>query len=210
MERIVGAAVDLADREGMDAVSMRKVAEELGSGTMSLYRHVPTKDALVVAMVDAVTEEYAYPDSPEPNWRESLQILGRRDWDMYAAHPWMAEATTKPVASPAMVRSMEWALDAIAELELPLEDAASAILTVSTYVQGSARIALAVPAGTDIGAAWNETMKGVPLTGRPMLSELTRQLASLDAETMMLSGLDMVLDGIAARAARRGRLADGP
>lgn len=200
LDRIVATAIALADSDGLPAVSMRKVADALGSGVMSLYRHVATKDALVIAMIDAVTTDFAYPDVPELRWREKLRILARADWTMYRAHPWMIEATSKPVPSPAMSASMEWALAAIDELGLSVKGAASAVLTVSTYVLGSARIEASIPAGSDVGSAWWDAMTSLPMAALPRLDALAREVPEFDGEELMWSGLELILEGIAASA----------
>lgn len=143
-ERIVTAAIELADEAGLDAVTMRRIAEQLDAGAMSLYRHVSDKDELIEAMVEQVTEDYAYPDQAELGWREAMHALARQDWAAFLDHPWMlsATATATPPFGTASLAGMEWALTALDELELPLPVAARAIMTINNYVQGSARVFL--------------------------------------------------------------------
>lgn len=92
---IVQAAIELANAEGLDAVSMRHVAERLEVGTMSLYTHVPGKGELVDLMIDtAYGELYADVDAPsrQPGgWRGALEFVAARNWDLYQRNPWMLQ-----------------------------------------------------------------------------------------------------------------------
>src|SRR3712207_1844198 len=89
VDRIVAAAVRLADREGLAALSMRRVATELGAGAMSLYTHVPGKGELVDLMLDTVLGEL-YPDEEVVTsgaWRTRLRTLAQANWDFFVRHP---------------------------------------------------------------------------------------------------------------------------
>ncbi|GAA4186217.1 TetR/AcrR family transcriptional regulator [Streptosporangium oxazolinicum] len=92
---IVLAAIELANAEGLDAVSMRHVAERLEVGTMSLYTHVPGKGELVDLMIDtAYGELYDDVDAPsrQPGgWRGALEFVAARNWDLYRRNPWMLQ-----------------------------------------------------------------------------------------------------------------------
>ena len=88
---ILDAAIGLADAEGIDALSMRAIAERLGAGTMSLYTHVPGKPALIELMIDTVAGQ-VYSDIDEPSsrpggWRAALAFIADRNWDLYLRHP---------------------------------------------------------------------------------------------------------------------------
>ena len=88
--RIVAAAVRLADAEGLAAVSMRRVAAEIGVGAMTLYNHVPGKGELVDLMLDSVLGEL-YPDEQVVTsgaWRTRLRTLAQANWDLFLRHPW--------------------------------------------------------------------------------------------------------------------------
>ncbi|MEV0730141.1 TetR/AcrR family transcriptional regulator [Polymorphospora sp. NPDC050346] len=207
-KRIVAAAIELADRDGLDAVSMRRVADHLGSGTMSLYRHVPNKDTLVVAMVDAVTGRYAYPDAEGLDWRERMRLLARHDWEMYLAHPWVlvAFSTVAPPFGPESLKAMEWALTALEPLDLPPEEAGQAIMTINNYLQGSARVAVTTEAGAATdgpGAMWQARLAGERLDTYPRLRRLVGSRFPPRGQTWFESGLDLILDGIATRHGSR-------
>ena len=86
---IAAAAVALADAEGLDAVTMRRMAAELGLGTMSLYNYVPTKDHLVQLMIDEVGTEYRFPAEPPGDIRQAVVDLARQGRDITQRHPWL-------------------------------------------------------------------------------------------------------------------------
>src|SRR5262249_43559728 len=87
--QIAAAAIRIADREGLDAVSMRRVAAELGAGTMSLYRYVRTKDELHDLMRDTVAGEDDVPAKPSGHWRADLSVLAHQMRASALRHPWL-------------------------------------------------------------------------------------------------------------------------
>jgi AcrR family transcriptional regulator len=98
-ERVIRAATEIADAEGLDALSMRGVAAKLGVATMSTYRHVAGKDDLVVLMADAAFGELDYPGPPPAGWRPLLERATRTLWALFRRHPWLAQITplTRPL-----------------------------------------------------------------------------------------------------------------
>ncbi len=106
-DRVLVAAVELADEHGLDAVSMRRVGESLGVEAMSLYRHVRNKDDLLDGMVDAVIAQFPERDDAL-DWRESLRTLVRGSHGVLLAHPWVAAlATSRPAVGPARLRFVD-------------------------------------------------------------------------------------------------------
>ncbi|WP_017571441.1 TetR/AcrR family transcriptional regulator [Nocardiopsis halotolerans] len=210
-ERIVGAAIELADAEGLDAVSMRRVAARLGAGAMSLYRHVSDKEQLVLEMAEELTARHAYPDDPgDLDWRGRIHLMARHDWDMYTSHPWILTvvANLEPPVGPHGLAAMEWALRAVEPLGLSLPASARAIMTVTHYLQGSARMALSASGpsreDSDPGAAWQRRLGGADLSRYPRVQALVTSdyMAERGGRDWVTSGLDVVLDGIAAEADR--------
>ncbi|MFI6513451.1 TetR/AcrR family transcriptional regulator [Streptosporangium sp. NPDC050855] len=133
-------AIQIADSEGLDALSMRRVAAELGAGTMSLYRYVSGKDALVELMVDAVFGESSYPTTLPGNWRTRLEVAARREWGMYSRHPWALRviATPQPPIGPNVLADVEWAMRAMDGLGLDPTTMHWVAIMVSAQVQGAA------------------------------------------------------------------------
>ncbi|TDC89833.1 TetR/AcrR family transcriptional regulator C-terminal domain-containing protein [Actinomadura sp. 7K507] len=133
--RIVAAAIEIADTEGLGAVTMQAVAKSLGFTTMSLYRYVSSKDDLVRLMQDAAvtsTETVELPD----DWREALRTWAGLVRDAYRAHPWVLETPRGQlsVLMPASVRAADMGLAALAGLDLADGDKVAAILLISQHV----------------------------------------------------------------------------
>ncbi|MGW3244815.1 TetR/AcrR family transcriptional regulator [Streptomyces sp. NPDC001070] len=115
---IAAAAVRIADTDGIDAVSMRRVAAEIGAGTMSLYNYVPRKEDLHELMVDAVTGEYELPEHPSGDWRADLMALARASRDLLRRHPWVPRLYTSVHGfSPNGLRYLEHCLAALEGLD---------------------------------------------------------------------------------------------
>ncbi|MFD8597144.1 TetR/AcrR family transcriptional regulator [Kitasatospora sp. NPDC059646] len=116
---IARAAVGIADRDGLDAVTMRKVAAELGAGTMSLYNYVPKKEHLFDLMLDLLAGEYDLPEQPSGDWRADLTLLARQLRAILTRHSW---ATTllahRPGLGPNGLRVTEFHLAALADTRL--------------------------------------------------------------------------------------------
>jgi AcrR family transcriptional regulator len=129
-ERIVAAAIDVADAEPRGEITMRTIAAKLGSSTpMSLYRYVGSKDGLVDLMVDEV---YAQFSVPAGGWRESLRGLGTSGWAAVQRHPWFARAAfSRPPLGPHAIAMYDGALGALDGLHL---DAATRMGFVNTVL----------------------------------------------------------------------------
>src|SRR3954471_20963784 len=92
---IVAAAVRIADAEGVDAVSMRRLADELGVATMTPYTHVESKDELIDLMRDAVAAEMLLPEPLPDDWRTALRAIAHKTKDALEAHPWSLDVTPR-------------------------------------------------------------------------------------------------------------------
>ncbi len=111
---ITAAAVDIADREGLEAVSMRRVAAELGTGAASLYRYVETREELLDLMTDAVGAEYSLPE-PDQDWLGGLVAVGEQTRAILRRHAWLAGLViTRPVMGPNGIALLEHVLAVLA------------------------------------------------------------------------------------------------
>ncbi len=131
--------VALADAGGLDAVSMRRVAERLGVGTMSLYTYVPGKPELVEAMLDLVLGEPDGPTTHPDGWRAALEAHARTDWALYQRHPWVLHAHVRAVLGPNELDRYERALRRVDGIGLTGREMASVATLVGGYVAGAAR-----------------------------------------------------------------------
>jgi AcrR family transcriptional regulator len=143
-ERIVRAAIDLADADGLGALSMARLAERLGCGTMSLYRHVANKDELLTFMLSTAPGP---PPSPDPsNWAAALQDWANGLWSVYHRHPWVLQAgAAGPPADPGQLAWLDAGLATLAKTGLAAADKLIAVTAVLHYVRGAA--ALNIDAG---------------------------------------------------------------
>ncbi|WP_127360668.1 TetR/AcrR family transcriptional regulator [Actinacidiphila soli] len=143
---IAAAAVRIADAEGIDAVSMRRVAAEIGCATMSLYNYVPRKEDLYELMVDAVSAEHDLPAAPSGDWRADMLLLARQGRELMHRHPWLP-ALMSPVFgfTPNVLRYLEWGLAALDGLDVPygtkMELIAMLNGIVTTYVRNEVAMA---------------------------------------------------------------------
>jgi AcrR family transcriptional regulator len=116
----VEAAITIADREGLDALTMRRVAQQLGAGTMSLYWHVRNKDELIELMRDQVTGEHTL--QPSGDWRADLARFARDTRAMFLRHPWLASvAFGTPPLGPNSLRQDELTMAAMSSLGVDLQ-----------------------------------------------------------------------------------------
>jgi AcrR family transcriptional regulator len=140
VDRIVSAAVGIADAEGLAAVSMRRVAADLGTAAMTLYGHVPGKGELVDLMLDAVLGEL-YPDEQVVTtgaWRARLKTVAQANWDFFLRHPWAAHlATGRPPLGPALMRKYELELRAVDGLGLPEVQMDLLVTLINGFVRGT-------------------------------------------------------------------------
>lgn len=221
--RIVHAAIELADAEGLEAVHMRRLAGHLGAGTMSLYRYVGNKDELIQLMVEATLQEVPQPNPWPCGWRAGLAYTARRDWAMYRRHPW--------VLRHAMVGSrMRWnhgaavdgerALSAFDGLALSAEEQLRILLMVVTFTQGLAlvhanEIELTRRTGVTGKEWWDRELAREPYVDLgatyPRLSVVFAGAMPLplDLDRYFEEGLDELLDGIGAVLVARGVAAAG-
>ncbi len=142
--RILAVAVRLADREGLEAVSMRRLAGALKVAPMSLYRYVAGRDELETLMVRAVFRSSPLPDPMPPGWRRRLETVYQLQWQLYRSHPWLAELTlvTRPPLAPEAMLHTEWTLEALAELPLDRAARIRTALALPALVHGLALGAL--------------------------------------------------------------------
>jgi AcrR family transcriptional regulator len=136
-EKIALTALAIADSEGFSAVSMRRVAQELNVGTMSLYYYVKTKDDLIAAMDDALMSEALLPSIPE-GWQQALMEIATRTHALFLRHPWALSAMlTAPPGLNAM-RHMEQCLQAVAKTKMTSEQKLTLLAMVDDFVFGHA------------------------------------------------------------------------
>jgi AcrR family transcriptional regulator len=213
LERIVTAAVELADAEGLGAVSMRRLSTELGVGTMSLYRYVPGKAELLDLMLDRV--QGLPPDTvvtEQADWRAAVETLARGHLDLYRRHPWLLKVNqSRSVLGPSTLRGLESALAGLRGMGLSDPETLSVIIAVQSFVGGIARMEIeAVEAAKETGVSDEEFWKSQePILARAMESGRFPLMAQLSEDTFSAEfdhfafGLRCLVEGFEAVVARR-------
>jgi DNA-binding transcriptional regulator YhcF (GntR family) len=213
--RVVRAGVELADAEGLDALSMRTVAARLNVATMSLYRHVEGKDQLVLLMADAAYAEDDYPPVPPAGWRARLELGARTLWRLYGRHPWLTQLgpLARPLLLPNLARHGEWTLAALNDLGLPATRVLDLQILLYSYGQGLAvNIEREAHAQADTGVSdeqWVEAQGPVLAEFSGKFPNFARMIGGLPAsgydfnlDALFETGLQTMLDGFASLIAR--------
>ncbi|WP_158880320.1 TetR/AcrR family transcriptional regulator C-terminal domain-containing protein [Amycolatopsis anabasis] len=216
-DRLVRAAIALADAEGRAALSMRRLAVELGVGAMSLYRHVPDKDELLRLMADTAFGAEELPEPGPPGWRAKLELAARVQWRAYRRHPWLAPILLNSLIRPPVVasglRHVDWALRALDGLGLDRNVQLYVVITLNGYVGGIAvtnAFEVETEQDTGISGVQRQDAEMGLLTellesGRfPTFAEVAGGVDTLnDLDELFEFGLQRQLDGIAALLAAR-------
>ena len=215
IERIVDAAVGIADAEGLAAVSMSRVAQSLGYTTMSLYRYVTAKDDLLVLMQE---QGIGLPPEPDPeldpsDWRERLRAIGRAQLDVHRQHPWLLDVSIQ--GTPVTPNNLAWMdamLDALSGVPLDEDERVAVILLVTGQLRWQSTIehsyeVAADEAGIDTQAI--DDGRSAILDAFVTAEEFPALRRAVDAgvfregEDPFAFGLERVLDGIADYIAKR-------
>ncbi|HET9143180.1 TetR/AcrR family transcriptional regulator [Actinophytocola sp.] len=211
VELIVRAAIEVADSAGLAALSMRRVAERLGVGTMSLYTYVPGKAELLDVMLDTVYGEIAAPPAEPAAWRARLEHVARANLALYQRHPWLLQvATSRPVLGPNAIAKYDNELRAIDGIGLTDVEMDSVLTLISGYVHGAARGAAEAAAAEQHTGQTDEQWwyahapflerildpGRYPTAARVGTAAGEHHQAAYDAEHAFEFGLARVLDGI--------------
>lgn len=223
-DQIVREAIRIADADGLEAVTMRRVAQQLGTGAMSLYRHVPDKDALVSLMVDTVIGDMIG-ESPLPpdgslsagmDWRDGLRLIAESNWQTCREHRWYPEATiAQPPLTPNGLAGLEAALSLFDGCDLTVTEKMMFVTAVHQTVLHAALNMLMEERSrarfqvddAEVFAGATAFLGKMAASGRyPRVTELFTTVGSgpQDGDTerdWILAGVDLILDGIAARLA---------
>ena len=199
---ITDAAIAIADQHGLDAVSMRKVAGRMDHSTMSLYRHIGSKDDLVELMYDAVLGELALPAAPTGDWRADITglLCGLRR--LHHRHPWIGRLGHRPTLGPNSIRVLEYLLACVDGLGLEIDGMMDVVSTALAFTRGFVQ--------SELGEAEAQQQAYRRHVG-PFIGQLLREgehpyLRRLivdaedfpDPDAVFERRLTMVLDGLAA------------
>ncbi len=201
VERIVAAAIELADEDGLAAVSMARVAERVGFTTMALYRHVTNKDELVWRMLDGVLGPA--PKYEIPDWRTGLERWAYGLRALLLQHPWGIDVPiTGVLATASQLSWLNRGLEALDGTGLAPGEDADLVLLVNGYVFWAVRLEVSIAAAPPAPLIPAE----LDLEALPFLRRVFEAGGFEDESTHdqnFQSGLDRVLDGIGVLIARR-------
>lgn len=207
-ERIVSAGLAIADREGLAAVTIRRVASELRVSAMSLYRYFPSKDELVLLLADAAFAEVNVPAAdPAGDLRLQLEAAARLQWATYCKHPWLASAISisRPQLVPSGMRHTEFVLRTLDGLGLPDQTLMVASVTLMSFVRGLAvNLESETQAEQETGKSrkahlddQDPSFRAVTSSERlPTLARIGAQPLDLELQTLFDFGLARMLDGL--------------
>jgi AcrR family transcriptional regulator len=217
VDRIVEAAIALADADGVAALSMRRVADRLGVGAMSLYTYVPGKAELIDLMIDTVLGEISLAPV-DGGWRARLERVARQNLALYQRHPWVLQvATARPPLGPNLLAKYDHELGALVDSGLSDVEVDTLLSAVLAYVTGAAHAAVeAAQAARHTGQTddqWWETQQPLlekvfdparyPLAGRIGAAAGEAYGAIGDPAASFDFGLQRLLDGIEVLVASR-------
>ncbi|MFC5403155.1 TetR/AcrR family transcriptional regulator [Cohnella soli] len=141
VKQIVEAAIAIADKDGISAVSMSRIAQSLGFSTMSLYRYIDSKEDLLTLMQDTICEISIPPDEPNKDWREMMREYVRATVGVFLKHPWFGDLPVSGVPlTPNNLHIVDWALRSMRELPLNDYEKLSMVLLLSSYARSSGLI----------------------------------------------------------------------
>ncbi|MFC4373556.1 TetR/AcrR family transcriptional regulator [Nocardia halotolerans] len=203
-ERILDAAIRVADRGGAEAITMRRIAQELGVEAMSLYHHLPNKDAVLDGVVDTVFAAIDLPSIDSPDWRSAVRTRARSARAVLTQHSWalgLMDSRRNP--GPSTLRHHDAVLGVLRTAGFSLPMAAHAVSLIDSYISGYVLQEASLPVRT---ATELEDVAGGILaqtgTDLPYLTEMIAEHALLpgyDHTAEFDFGLDLILDALQAR-----------
>lgn len=210
--QIVRAAIGLVDEEGIDALSMRKLAARLGVGVMSLYWHVDRKDDLLELIGDAIFGEMQLPDTPTGDWRADLTLVALETRQIFSRHPWLVQTIgSLPHYGPNFLRHAEFSFGSLALAGVEPETMALVVSSVDSFVFGSLLTPIAEARADRSQSPPMEQVMGEfqAALARGNYPALQRMMVHFEgwiddeevAESTFRFGLSCLLDGIEARLA---------
>ena len=204
-DRIVAAAIVLADAEGLAALSMRKIGAKLGATAMSLYRHVPSKEDLIQLMLDDILGGQDLTGLPSGDWRADLTTLARGERARGLRHPWSVASSPRPSLGPNALVLFETELSVFNDLDLGISLRGWLANTVTSFVRGLVEEELAEHEEQRRSGLsteeWQDAMR--PYVSRivasgdfPLFARFIREGEEMDQARDFELGLSCLLDGL--------------
>jgi AcrR family transcriptional regulator len=204
-ERIIAAAMELIEREGVDAISMRRIAAQLDSGVMSLYNHVPSKSALLEGVAEQVMSGIDFSVDPDASWEDQVRTLARAFRQALRAYPRCAMVTvSRPATSAAELRTLEQALTLLRSVGFGEEDAVRVVRMFIGYTVGSLLREVGVapglvpqrPLGQDQSVLQADRVVGLDPSEFPLVTGMSAELMQRDHDADFEFGLNLLVHAV--------------
>jgi len=203
-ERVLRAALVLADAEGIDALSMRRLAKELGVEAMSLYNHVANKDEILAGIIDLVASEFDLPS--DANWKTAMRRNAISARDVLLRHRWATSLWMTKGGGPAQLRNADWMLRTLREAGLSKDLIYHAFHILESYILGYTLQQLNFPyKGEELAGMAATFLQKLPVEDYPDLVEHIQ--AHLEPHEEETGGFELGLDLILAGLERSGKAA---
>ncbi|SDU02395.1 TetR/AcrR family transcriptional regulator [Amycolatopsis keratiniphila] len=202
-ERVLEAAIEVADRGGVEAMTMRRVAQHLGVEAMSLYHHVPNKDAILDGVVDAVFAAIELPGTETGDWREAIRVRASSARAALSRHSWalgLVDSRRNP--GPATLRHHDAVLGVLRRAGFTLPMAVHAVSLIDSYIGGFVLQEANLPASEEVAEVADDILEHLPPGEFPYLAEVITghaQQPGYDHRSEFDYGLDLILEGLEAR-----------
>jgi len=200
-ERVLRAAIALADERGIESLSMRELGRRLEVEAMSLYNHVANKDDILDGIIDLVVGEIDLPPD-EVDWKEAMRRRAISAQSVFSRHPWASVLIdSRESSGPARLRYFDWVIGTLRRAGFSIDQAARAFSLLDSYIYGFGRQQLNMSAGRDIkpeemGEAF---LRAIPADEYPYLREMVVEYAmnsGHDESADFEFGLELILDGL--------------
>lgn len=217
-KRVIAAAMQIADDEGLTALSIRGLAAKLRMPAMSLYRHVRSKEELLLLMADAALGEEKLPEPPPKGWRAQMELGARLEWRVLRRHPWLARVMniSRPTPTPNALSYANWIMRALDGSALDASGKLRLHVIIHGFIQGLAvNIEAEAQAIGDTGLTEEDHMRmqetqfaAIAASGRvpyfaKMMGELPQEF-DINVDDLFERGLQSLLDGFTPHVERRG------
>ena len=202
-QAIVEAAVRVLDAEGVDALTVRRLGEELGTGSATLYWHIGSKDELAELVYDRVMGEIELPPPDPSRWQEQVKDLARQAYGTMLRHNDVVRLSLGRLpVGPNMLRVMEWSLDLLRKAGIPDQAAAYAGDILGRYIDASV-LEVTSPGGPDLEAV-GRYFGSLPPDQFPNIAALSGAMFAGDDDDRFEFGLELLVRGLEAFAASAG------
>ena len=195
-ERVLRAAIAFADEQGIEALSMRKLAKELGVEAMSLYKHVANKDAILSGMIDMVASEIELPHGPD--WRTALRRNAISARDVFVRHPWAGRQwMSQQSGGMARMRLADWTLKTLREAGFSQDLVYHAFHILEAHTLGFTVMQLSFPyKGEELAGMANRFLEELGPDYPDLVDHVKQHLEPHEGEGGFEIGLDLLLDGL--------------